>query len=68
MNIYVQRIQRHVRSWLIKRHKSEIKHASNIVTLSITSNPKKRKIDEKQAAIIIQRTVRAYLTSKISNH
>eukprot|EP00347_Sterkiella_histriomuscorum_P020850 403336227 len=62
----VQKIQKCVRAWLLKRQNQDIEHATNILHSSISSNMMSNRrhnttIDDERAAIIIQRTVRAWL-------
>lgn len=62
----IQKIQRRVRAWLIKRQKCDIESASELLhSAFLSDNFKKREsikhFNEKDAAILIQRTVRTWL-------
>lgn len=64
----IQKIQRRVRAWLLKRSKFDIESASEILHSAFLSDSFQKKsvinkhdFDEKEAAIIIQRTVRNWL-------
>lgn len=64
----IQKIQRRVRAWLLKRSKFDIESASELLHSAFLSDSFQKKsvihkhdFDEKAAAIIIQRTVRNWL-------
>jgi hypothetical protein len=54
-----------VRSWLLNRQNSDIESASELLHSAFMGSDSKNKkisfVDEKQAAILIQRTVRDWL-------
>lgn len=58
--IKIQKIQRRVRAWLVKRQNLDMESASEILTSAFIS-PKQCNVDEAAAAVIIQRTVRSWL-------
>ncbi len=66
---FVLKIQRNVREWLLRRHYKDIKQASKALHSTLEKKLVKRNIDKRSAAIMIQRTVRAWLNIKgeISN-
>jgi hypothetical protein len=72
----VEKIQRNVREWIVRRQHQDIKHATQMLHSKLLSGKgsrqqpchmtnsdehQKRPFDEKQAAIIIQRTVKKWL-------
>jgi len=64
LNHLVLKIQRNVREWLLRRHYKDIKQASKVLHSTIEKNVRRKSIDEKSAAIMIQRTVRTWLNLK----
>ena len=62
----IQKIQRRVRAWLLKRQKQDIESASEMLHSALLSGDFKKNtkvFDEAEAAILIQRTVRNWLLS-----
>ena len=59
----IQKLQRKVKNWLIKRQAKDVYHASNVLT-----NEMKKKckigVNQKDAIVFIQRAFRAYLAEK----
>ena len=64
LNNFVLKIQRNVKEWLLRRHYKDIKQASKILHSTLEERLGKRDIDKRTAAIMIQRTVRAWLNVK----
>ena len=67
----IQKIQRRVREWLLKRQKYDIESASEMLHSAFLSDNFKKSatqevkhFDEKEAAILIQRTVKKWLVSQ----
>lgn len=69
LNTFVLKIQRNVKEWLLRRHYKDIKQASKVLHSTIGEKVAKKNVDMSAAAIMIQRTVRAWLNLKneISN-
>lgn len=64
----IQKIQRNVKKWLLKRQACDISHASDVIQKELNKSLLKKNghacIDQKEAVILIQRTVRNWLAEK----
>lgn len=63
----VEKIQRNVKRWLLRRQAWDIHHASDVIQKQLNQQiigKSCHKIDQKEAIILIQRTVRNWLSDK----
>ena len=63
----VEKIQRNVKRWLLKRQACDISHASDVIQKQLNQQfitKTGHKIDQKDAIVLIQRTVRNWLSEK----